>query len=352
MALREKYSEGYVPKVVEEDPTFGEKISVHIDALKNSFSALTSPEKIALVSAGVLIVGILVYVAMSLFTLVSLRNVGVKTYQGTKQSQTATQQSGTSNGGQQPLSSSNGGSISTGINGSVNTGATQNTNDTGISGILQNIVSNISGSSSKSTGTNSTTGTSNQTSTSTISQTSSSQSSQGGTATQPYIVNFLNGLLYFADPQTGVVSPYIVTNVNPASYVWETYINGTDGYSIEYPKNWTVLKLAQDGHEGVVIYPPTEDQGNKNAKRIGFGWSAYYLLPTTASTNIYYQTPITISQTLGQLYTLGGGEGDKKGIAVLLPHHGGYVAIGGSAETDELVYAFQHMLSTLTLKKN
>lgn len=334
MGLPEKYAEEYTPKPPIEDVTFLEKIGHRVEVLKDSFSTLSTLEKIALIALAMLIVGILAYVIVSVFSLLSLRRGGIKTYQGTKQSLTAIQQPQSNSQGQLPNSGQSSGTIKA----------------TGIGGIVQTIVSNITNSTSSSKNTmTSTTGTSGQTNTT---PQSSSSKSQGGTSSQPYIVNFLYGLLYFENPQTGQVSPYIVTNVNPSSYIWETYVNDTDGFSISYPKNWTIIKRTDYGHEGVAIFPPSEDPENKDAKIIGFGWSAYHLVPRTVSTHIYYQTSITIDNVFGQLYTLGGEQGDKKGIAVLLPHRYGYVTVGGSTETDELIYVLQYMLGTLKLKKN
>lgn len=340
-----------------EDLSLWEKVSYKTNQLKEDFLHLSLWQKITLLTVGSILITILFY---TFFTVTKLSQI--KKYDQPPYVTDQSSAPGTKNNSAQQDNKDTFNQLQTGletavINKSSQSASTtvamptpQTTND-GVVNFIQNLLGGSSQSSSGTTSTGGTTNTTGNTNTQN-SQTSQSQSQQSTSVpTQPYIVNFLNGLLYFQDPTTGVVAPYILSGVNPADFTWGRYTNSTDGYSIEYPTNWTMIKRNDGGHEGLSIYPPTENPQSNDAKQIGLGWSARYLLPTAGGSEIYYQTSITISNTLGQLYTLGGGDQGGRGTAVLFPHRFGYFGLGGSADTNEFIYVFQRMLSSLTLTK-
>lgn len=332
-----------------EDLSFLEKTQYKLNELKEEFLHLPVWQKIALIVAGSILATILFY---AFFTATKLSQIKKISQPPTRTNQTNAPAS-TVNKGQQKNTEKDQSKIDaeTRTINKSSPSATANTDQSvpqttgGVADFIQNLLVGGSQSSSSSTsedGTITITGTS---------KTTSTQNAQPTSAPQQYIVNFLNGVLYFQDPQTGQVTPYILSGVNPADFTWGRYTNSADGYSIDYPTNWTMIKRNDSGHEGLSLYPPEENPGNNDAKQIGLGWSARYLLPTTGGTEIYYQTSITINNTLGQLFTLGGGDQGGRGTAVLLPHRFGYFGLGGSADTSEFIYVFQHMLSSLSLTK-
>lgn len=339
-----------------EDLSFWEKIKYKTNQFKEDFLHLSVWQKIAILTAGSIFVSILFYTFFTVTRLAQIKKYDQPPYindqsgtTGLKDNSTQQDNNGTSNQLQAELETAviNKSSESATVIVPMPTPTTTNA----IISIIQNLLGGSNQSSSGTTSTGGTTSTTGNTNTQN-SQSSQSQSQQSTSVpTQPYIVNFLNGLLYFQDPTTGVVAPYILSGVNPADFTWGRYTNSTDGYSIDYPTNWTLVKRSDNGHEGLSLYPPTENPQSNDAKQIGLGWSGRYLLPTAGGSEIYYQTPITISNTLGQLYTLGGGDQGGKGTAVLFSHRFGYFGLGGSADTSEFIYVFQHMLSSLTLTK-
>ncbi len=337
-----------------EELTFYEKIKAKFGELKEDFLHLSLWQKLALIIVGSIFFTILFY---ALFTFTQLAHIQKASKASSNTSLNNTGSSNNQQGntqGQNNQGSSGQTNITTpyqntgSLGGSslVNSQPAQATGSAGIVGFLQNLVGGKTNSSSQTSGSSSTNGTSGTSGT--TSQTSQTSSQN---VPQPYIVNFLNGLLYFQDPQTGQVTPYILSGVNPADFTWGRYVNNTDGYAIDYPTNWQLIKRTDGGHEGLSLYPPGEDANSSNAKQIGLGWSVRYVLPAAGGTDIYYQTSITVNNTLGQLYTLGGGAQGGKGVAVILPHRFGYFGLGGSADTDVFIYVFQQMLSSLTLTK-
>lgn len=330
-----------------EDMSLLEKTQYKLNQLKEEFLHLVLWQKIALLIAGSILCSILFY---TFFTVTKLAQIKKSSYPN-PQSDTSNTSVTAKNSGLKEDTNSQTQTNSVMLNDNPSspsaTGSeTQTPGD--IIGFIQNLLGNNQSTSNSSSqkSTTITTGASG------ISGSTGTQSQQSGSVlTQPYIVNFLNGLLYFQDPKTGEVTPYILSGVNPSDYAWARYTNPTDGYSIEYPTNWQMIKRSDNGHEGLSLYPPEEDPADNDAKQIGLGWSPQYLLPTAGGAEIYYQTSITISNTLGQLYTLGGGDQGNKGIALLIPHRFGYFGLGGMADTSEFIYVFQHMLSSLTLTK-
>ncbi|GEM_PF-5801074 len=167
-----------------------------------------------------------------------------------------------------------------------------------------------------------------------------------GTNGSPLVssTSFLSQLLYFKNAQ-GQIVPYVPGSVSPSLFSWGVYNNTDDKYSIEYPKNWIVVKNIDNGHEGLSIYPPNADLSASQAQSIGLGWSSNYHLPSIDAATISFQTSITVSGILGQLYTQGSLGANN--IAAMFPYRFGYFGIGGSASSDELIYVLDHMLSTL-----
>lgn len=337
-----------------DELSFFEKIQAKFQQAKEDFFHLPLWQKLALIIAGSIFFGILFY---TIFTFTKLAHIQKSTTVGknppgvnfqTNQQNTQGQNNQNQNNQTATTPNQNTGGSAMPLPG--NNQQLEATGSAGVVGFLQNLVGGKN--SSSQTGTSSSTGGQSTQSTNTI----NSQNTQNGTQatpkpSQPYIVNFLNGLLYFQDPQTGAVTPYILSGINPADFTWGRYTNDIDKYAIDYPTNWQLVKHNEGGHEGISVYPPGEDTNNSSAQQIGLGWSVRYVLPTAGGSDIYFQTAITINNTLGQLYTLSNGTQGGKGIAVLLPHHFGYFGIGGSADTNTFIYVFQHMLSSLTLIK-
>lgn len=326
-----------------EDLSFLEKAQYKANELKEEFLHLSPIQKIVLIIVGGILATIIFYTFFTVTKLAQIKKINNSPTNNT----TANTSTSPENSEQKDDSKSHA-EIDTKTR-VIDKGSTATATITetplpqvvnGFVGFIQNLLGDSSQSSSNTTGSTKTT--------------TSTTGTTGATPTpvpQQYIVNFLNGVLYFQDPQTGAITPYILSGINPADFTWGRYTNSVDGYSIDYPTNWTMIKRNDGGHEGLSLYPPEENPESNDAKQIGLGWSARYLLPTAGGSEIYYQTSITINNTLGQLYTLGGGDQGGRGTAVLLPHRFGYFGLGGSADSNEFIYVFQHMLSSLTLTK-
>ncbi len=153
-----------------------------------------------------------------------------------------------------------------------------------------------------------------------------------------------NGYL-FRDASGG----FVVHNLPekpPTTITWMTYRNQQDGYAIDYPSNWIQIKNSSNGHDGQALYPPGTNL-NENVpggpKGIGFRWVETQIpVPTDQATaNL---KPITINGVTGQIYTqaaLGAT------IGVIFPYKGGSFILTADADSDTLIYVFQHMLDSL-----
>lgn len=169
-------------------------------------------------------------------------------------------------------------------------------------------------------------------------------------STKPNTPNLSSIALYFKDTQTGQLTLYQAPSANPdPDIIWKTYVNDADGYSIEYPYNWVPIKIYYVGHEGMAIYPIGVDTNltvQDGLKEIGLGWSPInYQLPFTNPDDVAYSTPITVSRVDGTLYTQG--VLGTNNVAAIFPYRGGYFGLGGTANTDDMIYVFRYMLASL-----
>jgi hypothetical protein len=154
-----------------------------------------------------------------------------------------------------------------------------------------------------------------------------------------------NGYL-FKDP-AGRFVVYHVPATPSATIIWMTYRNQQDGYAIDYPSNWTQIQNPSNGHTGMAFYPPGTNL-NENVpggpKGIGFRWIETSQTPVPTDPTITNIKPITINGITGQLYTQG-----SLGAAIIVtfPYKGGSFILTTDADSDVLIYAFQHMLESL-----
>ncbi len=172
----------------------------------------------------------------------------------------------------------------------------------------------------------------------------------GTGSNKPSNTDLSNVTLYFQDPN-GNLQPYVAPTAPPANLSWETYVNTNDHYTIEIPVGWQVVRTLYDGHEGVSIYPPGMNINTSlqdGLVAIGFGVSQYdYQVPYINQSQASSIAPITIDGYSGTIYTQG--SFGMNTVAAILKYGNYYFGIGGTANSIDTIYIFQHMLESLQL---
>ena len=152
----------------------------------------------------------------------------------------------------------------------------------------------------------------------------------------------------FKDAAGGFVV-YHVPITPPSPITWMTYRNQQDGYTIDYPSNWVEVKSPSNGHDGFVFYPPGTDPHENvpsGPKGIGLGWTDTHM-PVPTDPTVADSKSITIDGVHGQLYTQAGLGAT---ITVIFPYKGGSFTLIADANSDTLIYVFQHMLDSLRFR--
>src|SRR6266566_7981137 len=150
----------------------------------------------------------------------------------------------------------------------------------------------------------------------------------------------------FKDSSGGYVVYHVPTNP-PTSITWMTDRNQQDGYAIDYPSNWIQVKDTPNEHLGMAFYPQGTNLNENEPggpKGIGFRWIKTPQIPLPSDPSITDINSVTIDGITGQLYTqtsLGAS------ITVIFPYKGGSFIMTADADSDVLIYAFQHMLESL-----
>jgi len=153
------------------------------------------------------------------------------------------------------------------------------------------------------------------------------------------------GAYIFRQPSGGFVE-YIPPST-PVALAWTTYSNALDGFSVEYPVGWIVVKSSVNGHEGLAVYPPgTDPKANVpgGPAGIGIGWAGNYKLPAQTDPTVADVKLVTIDRLTGEIYTT---SDMGTGITAAFPRDGGYVVLGVDARSDTLIAVFQYMLTHL-----
>ncbi len=154
-----------------------------------------------------------------------------------------------------------------------------------------------------------------------------------------------NGYL-FKDPMGGLVL-YHLPATPPSTITWAAYHNQQDGFTLDYPSNWMKIETPSNRHIGLALYPPGTNL-NENVpggpEGIGLRWATTYQPPAPADPTIIDIKYITLDGVKGQLYTRG-----SLGIAIIasFAYKGESFMLTTDAESDLLIYVFQHMLDSL-----
>lgn len=179
---------------------------------------------------------------------------------------------------------------------------------------------------------------------------SNSNGSNNGSGGVIGTTDLSNVTLYFQSP-SGTPEVYVTPTAPPADLTWQTYYNSRDNYSISYPVGWQAVKTVYNTHEGVGLYPPGADTSltvQDGLQEIGFGVSQYnYQTPYFDSSNATYTTSVLVDGYSGTLYTQGSLGSNT--IAVVFKYGDAYFGLGGTANSDEMIYVFNYMLSSLQL---
>jgi hypothetical protein len=150
----------------------------------------------------------------------------------------------------------------------------------------------------------------------------------------------------FKDPTGGYVV-YFPPSIVPTNIAWTTFDDTQGGYSINYPSTWVRVDGSSDGFSGLALYPPgtkLDENVPGGPEGIGFGWSQTAQLSPPTDPTVTDTTAIMVDGVAGHLYTQG-----SLGAAIIatFTHNGGTFVITVDAASDVLIYAFQHMLSSL-----
>lgn len=147
--------------------------------------------------------------------------------------------------------------------------------------------------------------------------------------------------LIFVD-SNGQLQTYVPpTDASLLGVTWLRYINEADGYQIDIPQDWQIVKTQYNGHEGVILYQPTDDINKVNVQSISFvPWKLDYLI--TSST---YISPIQVRGVPGNVYTKG--PMPTSSVAAVFQHTKGYFALGSSSSNSTFLGVFDHMLRSI-----
>lgn len=135
----------------------------------------------------------------------------------------------------------------------------------------------------------------------------------------------------------------------PDSITWKTDHNTQDGYRIAIPANWVGGLAASGAPEGLRIYCPpgtsSDPAGPGLPPCVSYGWLPDYQPPLASDSSVADVRTLTISGVNGHQFTqaaLGAG------VTAYFPDNNGTFVLTANADSDAAMYAYQHMLSSLT----
>ena len=153
------------------------------------------------------------------------------------------------------------------------------------------------------------------------------------------------GAMLFRQPDGQLVG-YVPSGAI-SGITWQAYQNSSDGYSVEYPEGWITQQSDNEGHQGLVVYPPGTDVSASipgGAPGIGVGWVSSYTIPSADDPSVGALKDIQASGVQGTLITQGA---LGSSMIAVFPRAGGYLFVSGDASTDTLIEVFLHMVSSL-----
>jgi hypothetical protein len=155
------------------------------------------------------------------------------------------------------------------------------------------------------------------------------------------------GAYGFTDPG-GNPTLYYPPAKAPVAITWNTYQDTAHGFHLELPGNWTQIDQSPVQGGARMVCPPGADTRNDapGAPECDtYGWVPAFTLPALTDPGVARISTITAGGVSGTLYTesaLG------TSITAVFPSAGGEVVITTFATSDALMYAFAHMLATLS----
>lgn len=155
------------------------------------------------------------------------------------------------------------------------------------------------------------------------------------------------GAYAFTDPGGNPVIYYPPSQA-PVAVTWQTYHDALHGFHLDLPGNWTQLDQSPALAGARMVCPPGADtqQDQPGAPEcVTYGWVSSFTLPAASDPGISGVTSITAGRVSGTLYTesaLG------TIVTAVFPSAGGDVVITTFGNSDALMYAFVHMLATLS----
>lgn len=155
------------------------------------------------------------------------------------------------------------------------------------------------------------------------------------------------GAYAFTDPGGNPVIYYPPAQA-PVAVTWQTYRDTRHGYHLELPGNWTQFDQSPTLPGARMVCPPgadTQDNEPGAPECVTYGWVSSFTLPAASDPGISGMTSITAGRVSGTLYTesaLG------TIVTAVFPSAGGDMVITTFGNSDALMYAFVHMLATLS----
>jgi hypothetical protein len=140
---------------------------------------------------------------------------------------------------------------------------------------------------------------------------------------------------------------YVPPRAAPIPITWQTYQNDRDGYRLDSAVNWLTVNQPVAGHADWLVCPPGTDLQTPSPGPppcVNFGWVSQFALPSATDSTVGERTAVTRDGVTGTLFTqtaLGAS------ITVVFPTHGGDLVLTADADTDAVMYAFQHMLASI-----
>lgn len=156
-----------------------------------------------------------------------------------------------------------------------------------------------------------------------------------------------SGAYGFKDLGGNLIVYYPPTDA-PVPVTWQTYRDAQHGYHLEIPGNWTQMTQSPTLSGARMVCPPGADtqlDGPGAPACVNYGWVPTFTLPSPTDPTVTGLRTISAGAVSGYLFsesTIG------SVVTAVFPKEGGDVVISAFANSDALLYAFQHMVATLT----
>jgi hypothetical protein len=157
------------------------------------------------------------------------------------------------------------------------------------------------------------------------------------------------GAFAFKDPGGNPIF-YFPPQQAPVAITWRTSHDAQHAFSVDLPANWTQLDQSPVLPYAHMVCPPGADtQADMPGAPacITYGWVASFTTPSSTDPTVSSPRPVVAHGVTGYVYTE---SAMGTTITAVFPASGGgQVILTTFGNDDTLLYAFAHMLSTLTM---